>query len=63
MLPALFLPPQTVDGNPSYQTFLVQVAATPEPGFFALLALGLAGLFAVSYYRRAAATLESPIAK
>jgi hypothetical protein len=44
------LPPNGVNG---YQTFLVQVQPTPEPTFFALLAVGLLGLAVVARKRRA----------
>jgi len=44
------LPP---GGDNGYQTFLVQVDPVPEPTFFGLLAVGLAGLAAVAVRRRA----------
>jgi len=47
------------DSNHKYQTFLVQT--TPEPGFYGLLALALAGLF-LAYTKRSAmaATKQKP---
>jgi hypothetical protein len=59
------LSPANVDGSPSYQTFLVQVAAgsittgssggpLPEPTYFALLGVSCLVLFAVSRRRRKA---------
>jgi hypothetical protein len=60
------LPPATVDGYPSYQTFLVQVATDtittgssggplPEPTYFALLGVSCLVLFVVSRRRRSKA--------
>jgi hypothetical protein len=59
------LSPANVDGSPSYQTFLVQLASgstttgssggpLPEPTYFALLGAACIGLFTVSRRRRKA---------
>src|SRR5262249_713858 len=57
---AIISGPATAAGsllNPTtgmYQTFLVQVASNPEPGFYGVLLVGLAGLYVAARRRKAA---------
>jgi hypothetical protein len=44
-----------VPGSTPYQTFLVRVAVTPEPGFYGALALGMSGLALVVSRKRKSA--------